>query len=125
MFEKKTDAALSTRQSMERATCSKNALGKRPYRRRETVVMGNSVDISIVIRTLNEAQWMPQLLDAIADQDLSGMTAETIVVDSGSTDRTYELSEARGCRMVTIEKNRSSHLAAHSIMGALPQEESG
>ncbi|MFD2580831.1 glycosyltransferase [Novosphingobium colocasiae] len=66
--------------------------------------MGNSVDISIVIRTLNEAQWMPQLLDAIADQDLSGMTAETIVVDSGSTDRTYELSEARGCRMVTIEK---------------------
>lgn len=68
--------------------------------------MQDSVDISIVIRTLNEAQWMPKLLDAIGRQDLGGMKAEVIVVDSGSADQTCELAESNGCRMVSIEKSQ-------------------
>lgn len=68
--------------------------------------MGTAVDISIVIRTLNEAEWLPRLLDAIERQDLRGLTAETVVVDSGSTDGTYEIASERGCRMVKIEKSQ-------------------
>lgn len=67
--------------------------------------MGIAVDISIVIRTLNEAEWLPSLLDAIERQDLKGMTAETVVVDSGSTDGTWEIASGRGCRMVKIAKS--------------------
>lgn len=68
--------------------------------------MSSAFDISIIIRTLNEAEWLPALLDAIARQDLRGMTAETVVVDSGSTDGTYEIASERGCRMVRIEKSQ-------------------
>ncbi len=65
----------------------------------------NFMDISIVIRTLNEAKWLPELLDAIARQDLGGLTCETILVDSGSTDGTLEIARRNGCRIVTIEKS--------------------
>ncbi|MEI6644121.1 MAG: glycosyltransferase [Novosphingobium sp.] len=68
--------------------------------------MSSAVNISVVIRTLNEAEWLPSLLDAIERQDLRGMTAETVVVDSGSTDGTYEIAAERGCQMVTIEKSQ-------------------
>lgn len=68
--------------------------------------MGPEVAISVVIRTLNEAEWLPSLLDAIDRQDLRGMTAETVLVDSGSTDGTCEIAAERGCRMVTIEKTQ-------------------
>jgi len=60
--------------------------------------------VSVVIRTLNEAKFLPQLLDAIGRQELEGLTVETIVVDSGSSDGTYELASGRGCRMVEIAK---------------------
>ena len=48
---------------------------------------------------------MPKLLDAIEAQDTRGMRVETIIVDSGSTDGTYELARDRGCRMVRIQKS--------------------
>ena len=45
--------------------------------------------VSIVIRTLNEARHLPDLLRAIQEQVLDdGLAVEVVVVDSGSTDRT-------------------------------------
>lgn len=62
------------------------------------------VDISIVIRTYNEARWLPELLDAIDCQNLRDLTRETVIVDSGSTDETLQIASKYGCRMVGIEK---------------------
>lgn len=64
------------------------------------------VDISIVIRTYNESRWLPELLDAIRQQDLRHFTSETVIVDSGSTDGTLKIAREFGCRIVGIEKER-------------------
>lgn len=62
------------------------------------------MDASIVIRTYNEAKWLPDLLAAIQRQNFAG-AAETIVVDSGSTDNTLEIAEQYQCRVVRIAKD--------------------
>lgn len=56
--------------------------------------------ISIVIRTLNESDHLPALLDSIAQQ--TTIPDEVVLVDSGSTDNTVELAEARGLKIVHI-----------------------
>lgn len=62
-------------------------------------------DISIVIRTLNEAKYLGECLDAIAAQDTGDLLVEVVMVDSGSTDDTMELAEARGARLTHIQKS--------------------
>lgn len=57
-------------------------------------------DISIVIRAFNEEKHLPALFDGLASQTLTDF--ETIVVDSGSFDRTREIAEARATRLVRI-----------------------
>jgi glycosyltransferase involved in cell wall biosynthesis len=63
--------------------------------------------VSIVFRALNEEKWFADALEACQQQDLSalGMEAEIVLVDSGSTDRTLEIAEAFGCRIVHIKKH--------------------
>ena len=63
---------------------------------------------SIVIRTLNEARYLDDLLKMIAAQRLDGLEAEVVLVDSGSTDGTVEIARARGTRIVTIDKSEFS-----------------
>jgi glycosyltransferase involved in cell wall biosynthesis len=58
---------------------------------------------SIIIRTLNEARWLPALLGTIRTQDFPG-NVEIVLVDSGSTDGTMEIAAAHNCRIVTIRK---------------------
>ncbi len=65
------------------------------------------VEASVIIRTLNEARYLPQLLEAI-DAQRSEYRSEVIVVDSGSTDGTLEIANAHGCRVVTIAKQEFS-----------------
>lgn len=67
----------------------------------------NSIDTSIIIRTLNEARYLPQLLEAISAQR-SEYRYEVIVVDSGSTDGTLEIANAHGCRILMITKEEFS-----------------
>ena len=55
---------------------------------------------SIVIRTLNESEHLPALLDSIATQRVQ--PDELILVDSGSTDSTVAIAEAAGCKVVHI-----------------------
>lgn len=66
--------------------------------------MPASNDVSVIIRTLNEAKWLPQLLDAIERQETGDMTVEIVIVDSGSSDGTYEIGTRRNCKMVKIAK---------------------
>ena len=63
---------------------------------------------SIVIRTLNEAEHLDDLLKMIARQITLGMDVETVLIDSGSTDGTVEIAQARGARITTISKSEFS-----------------
>lgn len=58
--------------------------------------------ISVIVRAYNEESHLGRLLDGLSSQRV--VPDEIIVVDSGSTDRTVELAEARGCRVVHIPK---------------------
>jgi rhamnosyltransferase len=53
-----------------------------------------SVDVTVVIPTLNGERYLAEVLDAVAAQVFGGST-ETLVIDSGSTDATLEIVRAR------------------------------
>lgn len=57
---------------------------------------------SIVIRTFNEARYLPQLLQAIGTQSVPADQREVILVDSGSTDATLDIARQFPCRVVHI-----------------------
>lgn len=59
---------------------------------------------SIVIRTLNEARYLQELLDSIKSQKLDGLEVEVVLVDSGSTDGTLEIAERAGCVITHIRR---------------------
>jgi len=61
------------------------------------------MDVSIVIRTYNEERHLSELLDAIRRQEVD-LDHETVVVDSGSTDRTLQIAREFGCRITHIAK---------------------
>ena len=61
--------------------------------------------ISIIIRTLNEERYLAELLGTIQRQVVSeNITVETVVIDSGSTDRTLEIANNFRCRVTYIDK---------------------
>ncbi len=60
--------------------------------------------VSIVFRALNEEKWFGDALAACKRQQADGYDVEIVLVDSGSTDRTLEIAEAHGCRVVHIKK---------------------
>lgn len=77
---------------------------------------------SIIIRTLNEARHLGELLDAVARQELPDTAVEVIVVDSGSTDRTLEIARRSGCmvRHIPCEKfsfGRSLNMGCEAAQG--------
>jgi glycosyltransferase involved in cell wall biosynthesis len=76
---------------------------------------------SLVIPAYNEERYLPRLLDSVdvASQRYAygAASIEVIVADNDSTDRTAELSRARGCRVVPVAKRsiaaaRNAGLAA-------------
>lgn len=68
----------------------------------------SEIRISVVIRTLNEAKHLNDLLAAIETQELSGVGYEVIIVDSGSTDGTLEIAEQHSCRILHIAREEFS-----------------
>ncbi len=60
-------------------------------------------ETSIIVRAFNEEKHLPALLDAIESQRYRDF--EVILVDSGSLDRTRDIAEDRGIRVIRI----SSH----------------
>ncbi len=80
-----------------------------------------SIEASIIIRTLNEARYLPSLLEAI-DAQRSEFRSEVIIVDSGSTDATLGIAKAHGCRILMIAKEdfsfgRSLNLGCQAAVG--------
>jgi len=62
-----------------------------------------NTSVSIIIRALNEAEFLPECLAKISQQDYAG-SVEVILVDSGSTDATVEIAETFGAKIVYIKK---------------------
>lgn len=62
------------------------------------------MDVSVIIRTYNEAEWLRAELEGICAQELDGLEMEIVLVDSGSTDETVAIAAEFGCRVLTIRK---------------------
>lgn len=63
---------------------------------------------SVIIRTLNEAKYLGELLEGVGQQVTNGLDCEVVVVDSGSTDGTLEVAERYGCRILHIAREEFS-----------------
>ncbi len=63
---------------------------------------------SIVIRTYNEARYLPELIESIQKQTVPSDLREIVLVDSGSTDGTLEIAEKYKCRIVHIKQSEFS-----------------
>lgn len=62
--------------------------------------------VSVVIRTLNEATYLEELLRVIDLQTKDDFDVEVVIIDSGSTDRTLAIAESHGCRITFITKDQ-------------------
>lgn len=77
---------------------------------------------SVVVRTYNEARYLPELLESIQQQQVDIGGVEVVLVDSGSTDATLEIAAAAGCRIVHIKKSdfsfgRSLNIGCDAALG--------
>lgn len=63
--------------------------------------------LSIIIRCFNEEKHIGKLLEGIKQQETS-MNFETIVVDSGSTDKTVDIAESFGSKVIHIKPEEFS-----------------
>ena len=70
--------------------------------------------LSIIIPTYNEEKYLPLLLKSIKAQDFGDY--EVIIADAGSEDRTQEIAQDAGCRIVeggmpAVGRNRGAEVA--------------
>lgn len=68
---------------------------------------------SLVIRTYNEARYLPILLAGVrrqtfVDGSVDARAVEVILVDSGSTDGTKQIAQDFGCRVLEISRDEFS-----------------
>lgn len=79
------------------------------------------MDVSVVIRTKNEAHCIEDTLNRILEQDFTGKY-EIIIVDSGSTDGTVDIVKRYNAELVEISQKeftygRSLNIGARSAKG--------
>lgn len=72
---------------------------------RPTRLHFESPAVSVVIRTLNEAQFLDRLLESVLSQTIDRRSIEVVVVDSGSTDGTIEIAREYACNLLHISKD--------------------
>lgn len=65
----------------------------------------SQVDVSVVIRTLNESKYLEDLLVGIKKQQTRGLRVEVVIVDSGSSDNTVAIAQKHGCHIESIKKS--------------------
>lgn len=66
------------------------------------------MNISVVIRTLNEARHLGELLESIQQQEIEGFEVETVIIDSGSTDDTLAIAQKHSCTIAHISRDQFS-----------------
>jgi rhamnosyltransferase len=60
------------------------------------------LDLSVIVRARDAERTIRTCLELMAAQRMDGLTAETIVVDSGSTDRTAQIAAASGAHVLPM-----------------------
>lgn len=75
-------------------------------------VTAPDINLSVVIPCLNAEHGLQRTLDALASAQRSGFTPEIVVADGGSTDRTREIAEQAGARVIDAPRGRGPQLAA-------------
>ncbi len=76
----------------------------------------SSVQLSIIIPTLNESLYLPALLEDLAAQQ--GLSFEIIIGDGGSTDATRTIAESHEVHFVSATRGRGAQMnaaAAHAV----------
>lgn len=67
--------------------------------------MSEGLEVSVVIPCLNEEETIGECIKkALTGFEKAGITGEVVVVDNGSTDRSKEIAESLGARVVREEK---------------------
>jgi glycosyltransferase involved in cell wall biosynthesis len=84
----------------------------------KSVAESPMLHLSVIIPTLNEAAYLPNLLEALAAQ--THPADEIIVADAGSTDGTVELARACGARVVrggmpAVGRNAGAKVASSEL----------
>lgn len=64
--------------------------------------------VSVIIRTLNEERYLPELLEAIKHQSSDDFETEIVIVDPGSTDKTRDTAQFCNARTTFIKKESLS-----------------
>src|SRR3954452_24884575 len=80
------------------------------------------VDISVIVPVRNGARSLPALLQSLDAQTLPHDRFEVIVVDNGSEDRTAEIAEAHGSRVISepiANRSRARNRGAAAARSAL------
>lgn len=81
--------------------------------------MATSVDVTVIIPTLDGERYLARVLDAIDSQEFDG-TVETLVIDSGSSDATLNLVRARsGVRLHEIPNREFGHGRTRNLAASL------
>ncbi len=72
--------------------------------------------VSVIIPTLNEEQNLGQCIKSLANQTVRDF--EVIIADGGSVDRTVEIAERNGFKVLTVEKTRPHDVSTAKNLGA-------
>ena len=76
--------------------------------------------ISVVIPTLNAEATLGGTLSALVPAAVDGLVREVIVVDGGSGDRTKEIVDQAGARLLVERPERGRQLAAGAARARFP-----
>jgi rSAM/selenodomain-associated transferase 2 len=70
--------------------------------------------LTVVIPTLDPGPRFGAVLAALVGGAVEGVVKEVVIVDAGSADRTIEIAEAAGCRVLAAPKGRGGQMRAGS-----------
>ena len=88
------------------------------HRAKEPASAAPTTRISVIIPTLNEADYLPRALGSLCDAE----NLEVLVVDGGSYDATTDIAKREGCRVLlsppgrALQMNAAARVASGSIL---------